>query len=181
MCEEEHAIDNLRPLETIIMSYLFREGMVLCFATRRWAFFGKETKSTAKILKCKWHPTEFPMRSVKIKIGNMEFGTRVQAGMEVTVNRASQEQWQNQDRKYKNLLENVCENRSDAEHGFQSGPFSAQSAKHFIFCTAQGGNASPKVVVLRPLWVWKHRLTHNICKNRSSKMCFPPRAGSTFS
>ena len=35
MCEEEHAIDNLRPLETIIMSYLFREGMVLCFATRR--------------------------------------------------------------------------------------------------------------------------------------------------
>ena len=30
----------------------------------------------------------------------MEFGTRVQAGMEVTVNRASQEQWQNQDRRY---------------------------------------------------------------------------------
>ena len=49
------------------------------------------------------------MKSDKIKSGNMEFGTRVQAGMEVTVNRASQEQWQNQDRKYDNLLSNSCE------------------------------------------------------------------------
>ena len=30
----------------------------------------------------------------------MEIGTRVQAGIELTVTRASQEQWQNQDRKY---------------------------------------------------------------------------------
>ena len=44
------------------------------------------------------------MRSDKIKSGNMEIGTSVQAGMEVTVNRASQEQWQNQDRKHENLL-----------------------------------------------------------------------------
>ena len=49
------------------------------------------------------------MRSDKIKSGNMEIGTRVQAGMEVAVNRASQEQWQNQDRKYEDLLENACE------------------------------------------------------------------------
>ena len=73
------------------------------------------------------------MRSDKIKSGNMEIGTRVQTGMELTVNRASQEQWQNQDRKYENLLENACENRNDAKQGFQSGPFSAQSAKHIIF------------------------------------------------
>ena len=53
------------------------------------------------------------MRSVKIKIGNMEFGTRVQAGMEVTVNRASKEQLQNQDREYENLLENACESRNN--------------------------------------------------------------------
>ena len=53
------------------------------------------------------------MRSDKIKSGNMEIGTKVQAGMEETVNRASQEQWQNQDRKYENLLENACESRSD--------------------------------------------------------------------
>ena len=66
-------------------------------------------KSTAKTLKCKCHSTEFPMRSDKIKSGNMEIGTRVQAGMEVTVNRASQEQWQYQDRKYENLFENACE------------------------------------------------------------------------
>ena len=99
----------------------------------------------------------------------MEFGTRVQAGMEVTVNRASQEQWQNQDRKYENQFENACENRSDAKQGFQSGPFSAQSAKYIIFCTAQGGNAPPpKVVVLKPVSVWKHRLAHDICK----KSCF---------
>ena len=121
------------------------------------------------------------MRSDKIKSGNMEIGTRVQAGMEETVNRASQEQWQNQDRKYENLLENVCENRSDAKHGFQSGPFSAQSVKHGIFCTAQGGNGPPKVAVLNPLWVRKHRLAYDIGKNRSSKICFPPKARSTFS
>ena len=53
------------------------------------------------------------MRSDKIKSGNMEIGTKVQAGMEETVNRASQEQWQNQDRKYENLLENACESRSN--------------------------------------------------------------------
>ena len=124
---------------------------------------------------------ECPMRSDKTKSGTMEIGTKVQAGIEVTVTRASQEQWQNQDRKYENLLENVCENRSDAKQGFQSGPFSAQSAKHIIFCTAQGGNAPPKVVVLKPVWVGKHRFAHDLGKNRSSKMCFPPRAGSTFS
>ena len=90
--------------------------------------------------------------------GNMEIGTSMQTGIEVTVNRASQEQWQNQDRKYENLLENACENRGNAKQGFQSGPFSAQSAKHIIFCTAQGGNASPKMVVLKPVWVWTHRL-----------------------
>ena len=120
------------------------------------------------------------MRSDKIKSGNMEIGTRVQAGMELTVNRVSQEQWQNQDRKYENLLENTCENKSNAKQGFQSGPFSAQSAKHIIFCTAQGGNAPLKIVVLKPAWVWKHRLAHDTGKNRSSEMCFPPRAGSTF-
>ena len=80
----------------------------------------------------------------------MEIGIRVQAGIEVTVNRASQEQWQNQDRKHENLLEHACENKSNAKQGFQSGPFSAQSAKHIIFCTAEGGNASPKVGVLKP-------------------------------
>ena len=53
------------------------------------------------------------MRGDKIKSGNMEIGTRVQAGIEVTINRASQEQWQNQDRKYENLLENACESRSN--------------------------------------------------------------------
>ena len=53
------------------------------------------------------------MRSDNIKSGNMEIGTRVQAGMEVMVNRASKEQWQNQDRKYENLLENACESRSN--------------------------------------------------------------------
>ena len=37
------------------------------------------------------------------------------------------------------------------------------------------------MVVLKPDWVWKHPLAHDICKHRSSKMCFPPRAGSTFS
>ena len=73
----------------------------------------------------------------------MEVGTKGQAGIEVTVNRASQEQWQNQDRKYENLLEKACENRSHAKQGFQSGPFSAQSAKHIIFCTAPGGHAPP--------------------------------------
>ena len=121
------------------------------------------------------------MRSDKIKSGNMEIGTRVQVGLEVTANRASQEQWQNQDRKYENLLENTCENRSDDKYGFQSGPFSAQSAKYVIFCTAQGGKLPPKVVVLKPVSAWKHRRAHDIGKNRSSKMCFPPRAGSTFS
>ena len=55
------------------------------------------------------------MMSGKIKSGNMEIGTRVQAGIEVTVTRASQEQWQNQDRKYENLVENVCESRSGAK------------------------------------------------------------------
>ena len=55
------------------------------------------------------------MRSDKIESGNMEIGTRVQAGMEVTVNRASQEQWQDQDRKYEKLLENACQSRSDAK------------------------------------------------------------------
>ena len=55
------------------------------------------------------------MRSDKIKSGNMEIGTRVQAGMEVTVNRASQEPWQNQDGKYETMLENACESRSDAK------------------------------------------------------------------
>ena len=44
------------------------------------------------------------MRSDKIKSGNMEIRTRVQAGMEEMANRASQEQWQNQDRKCDNLL-----------------------------------------------------------------------------
>ena len=58
------------------------------------------------------------MRSDKIKSGNMEIGTRVQAGMEETVNRASQEQWQNQDRKYENLLENACENTGDVKQSF---------------------------------------------------------------
>ena len=53
------------------------------------------------------------MRSDKIKSGNMEMGTRVQAGMEVTVNRASQVQSQNRDRKYEDLLENACESRSN--------------------------------------------------------------------
>jgi len=121
------------------------------------------------------------MRSDKIKSGNMEFGTRVQVGMEVTVNKPSQEQWQNQDRKYQNLFENVCENRSDAKHGLQNEQFSAQSAKYIIFCTAQGGKPPPKVVVLKPVSAWKRRLAHDICKKRSSKMCFPPKAGSTFS
>ena len=51
MCEEEHAIDNLRPLEAIIMSYLFREGMVLCFATRRGAFFGNDDEINSKNIK----------------------------------------------------------------------------------------------------------------------------------
>ena len=41
------------------------------------------------------------MKSDIHKSGNMEFGTRVQAEMEMTVNRASQEQWQNQDRNMK--------------------------------------------------------------------------------
>ena len=72
------------------------------------------TTSTAKMSKCKSHSTELPIRSDKIKSGNMEIGTRGQAGMEVTVNRASKEQWQNQGRKYENLVENACENRSDA-------------------------------------------------------------------
>ena len=80
----------------------------------------------------------------RTKSRNMEIGTRVQAGIEVTVNKASQEQWQNQHRRYENLFENACENRSNAKQGFHSEPFSAQSAKHIIFCTAQGGNASPK-------------------------------------
>ena len=53
------------------------------------------------------------MRSDKIKSGNVEIGTRVQAEMEVTVNRASQEQLQNQHRKYENLFENACESRSN--------------------------------------------------------------------
>ena len=53
------------------------------------------------------------MRSDKVKSGNMEIGARVQTGMEVAVNRASQERWQNQDRKYENLRENACESRSD--------------------------------------------------------------------
>ena len=38
----------------------------------------------------------------------MEIGTKVQAGMEETVNRASQEQWQNQDRTYEDPFENTC-------------------------------------------------------------------------
>ena len=33
----------------------------------------------------------------------------------------------------------------------------------------------------KAVWVWKQLLAHDICKNRSSKMCFLPRAGSTFS
>ena len=51
MCEEEHAIGNLRPLETIIMSYLFREGMVLCLATRRGAFCGNDDEINRKNFK----------------------------------------------------------------------------------------------------------------------------------
>ena len=88
----------------------------------------------------------------------MEIGIRVQAGIEVTVNTASQEQWQNQSQKYENVLENACENRGNAKQGFQSGPFSDQSAKHIIFCTAQGGNASPQIAVLEPVWVWTRSL-----------------------
>ena len=88
----------------------------------------------------------------------MEIGIRVQAGIEVTVNTASEEQWQNQSQKYENAFENACENRGSAKQGFQSGPFSAQSAKHMPFCTAKGGNASPKMVVWEPVWVWTYRL-----------------------
>ena len=105
----------------------------------------------------------------------MEIGIRVQAGIEVRASKASQEQWQNQSPKYENVLQNACENTGNVKEGFQSGPFSAQSAKHMIFCTAQGGNGPPKVAVLKPLWVRKHRLAYDIGKNRSSKICFPPR------
>ena len=83
-------------------------------------------------------------RGGRTKSGNMEIGARVQAGIKVSVKTAPQEQWQNQSRKYENALENACENRGNAKQSFQSGPFSAQSAKHIIFCTAQGGNASPE-------------------------------------
>ena len=38
MCEEEHAIDNRRLLEKIIMRYSLRDGLVLCFAPRREHF-----------------------------------------------------------------------------------------------------------------------------------------------
>ena len=105
----------------------------------------------------------------------------MQAEREVTVSKACQEKWQNQDRKYENRLENACENRSDAKQGFQNGQFSAQFAKHSVFCTALGGNALPKMMVLQPIWVWKRPLAHDICKHRFSRMCFSPKAGNTFS
>ena len=65
----------------------------------------------------------------------------MQAEREVTVSKACQEKWQSQDRKYENFPPNACESRSDAKQSFESGPFSAHSAKHTNFCTAQGGNA----------------------------------------
>ena len=49
------------------------------------------------------------MRSDKVQSGNMEIGARVQAGIEVAVTRAFQEQWQNQGRKYEKLLQSACE------------------------------------------------------------------------
>ena len=67
----------------------------------------------------------------------------MQAEREVTVNTACQEKWQSQDRKYEDVLQNLCERRSDAKQSFESGPFSAHSANPIIFCTAQGGNALP--------------------------------------
>ena len=48
MCEEEHAIDDRRLLAAIIMKYLFREGKVLCFATRRGTFFTNDDKSKSE-------------------------------------------------------------------------------------------------------------------------------------
>ena len=68
----------------------------------------------------------------------------MQAEREVTVNKACQEKWQSQDRKYEDLLYNACESRSDAKQSFESGPFSAHSAKHIIICTAQDGNGKIK-------------------------------------
>ena len=57
----------------------------------------------------------------------------MQAEGKMKVNKACQEKWQSQDRKYENLLQNACESKSDAEQNFQTGPFSAHSAKHIIF------------------------------------------------
>ena len=46
--------------------------------------------------------------------------------------------------KHENLIQNECENRSDAKQSLQEEPFSAQSVKTIIFCTAQDGNTPPK-------------------------------------
>ena len=46
--------------------------------------------------------------------------------------------------KHENLIQNECENRSDAKQSLQEEPFSAQSVKTTIFCTAQDGNTPPK-------------------------------------
>ena len=62
----------------------------------------------------------------------------------------------------------------------QEGPFSAQSAKTIISCTAQDGNAPPKVLVLRSFWAWKLRLAHDVGKIRLSKMCLLPWRGAHF-
>ena len=89
LCEEEHAIDNLQTLETIIMSYLFREGMVLCFATRRWAFFGNDDEINSKNIK-----------------------------MQMTVNGVSHEEWQNQEREYGNRNQSASGDGSDGQQSF---------------------------------------------------------------
>ena len=78
------------------------------------------------------------------------------------------------------MIQNACENTTDAKQTFPRRPLSAQSAKHATFCTPQGRNAPPKVLVLEPFWAWKLRLAHGVCKNRVSKMCLPSGQGAHF-
>ena len=80
MCEEVHAIDDRRLLAAISMKYLFREGKVLCFATRRATFFTTDDKSKSET--CTFDPqcmrdTSYvkkglPRRTHKIKSENIE-------------------------------------------------------------------------------------------------------------
>ena len=88
--------------------------------------------------------------------------------------------WQNQERKYENPIQNACEIQVRLNRASKEGPFSAQSAKAYVFATTQNGNYPPKTIVSKPFWARKRRHAHDVGKNRVVKMCSLPWRGAHF-